>query len=95
MAAVFSTTATAQDNTQYVPRSEYDALLKRIEKLEQEQAPQHTPTFSEGTAVQRQDAADERDRQIIEDNDCGVIPIAGRQGFALQRKTAGSPSNPI
>ena len=68
MATVFSTTATAQDNTQYVPRSEYDALLKRIEKLEQEQeqATQHTPTFSEGTAVQRQDAADERDRQIME-----------------------------
>lgn len=28
----------------------------------------------------------QRDLQIIEDNDCGVIPIAGRNGFALESK---------
>lgn len=40
-------------------------------------------TVSTGSTIEKP-LINDRDRQIMEDNDCGVIPIAGRQGFALQ-----------
>ncbi|MBO4334081.1 MAG: porin [Paludibacteraceae bacterium] len=80
-AAFLNTTATAQEANQYVSRTEYEALLKRIGEMEQKNTEQTNDPLQ---ATQQE--VDERDHQIMEDNDCGVIPIAGRQGFALQSK---------
>lgn len=114
--------AVAQDSIQYVPRSAYDSLLKRVELLEQNEL--HCPAMpphigevgrhhhpfhkkhhyhvenvsapkemAEAPRRPRQEEND-RDRQIMEDNDCGVIPIAGREGFAIQSRDGGFSFKP-
>ena len=86
--AVSILSANAQDSASFVPRADYDALLQRVERLEHKSHDVERRLDDRQTPPPPFDAPkhelSERDRQVIEDNDNGVIPIAGRKGFAIK-----------